>query len=125
MLAFKAERRPVLEGRPNGLHCPDVLANTWRRRCPRHAEAALAVRLHLRPETKYEPSAAEPLKVPRKHRRNHWTARKRDRDRGVHLEPGGMFRGDDASEEWIVCALRELHRIEAKPFGSFSDRGGG
>ena len=127
------ELAPVVEllaGLPAVLDRTDrehEVAHPLRRVRPRHREAALDVRLDLRPQAQREASTRQQLQIVRRLGHRHRVAREGDRDRTSEPDGGRAAGGRGERDEGIVRQLGGADRVVAvglRPDGGGLERHG-
>ena len=111
-VALERERNLFLPCPPDRMQGADIVAHARHRRRPRDAEAALVVRLHLRPDAEHETSVGRLVQVPGIVRRDRRRARKRDGDGRSELDAVRRERRGGQRQEGIVGILCRDHGIE-------------
>ena len=112
-LALILERNLFLPCPPDRMQCADIVAHARHRRRPGDAEAALVVRLHLRPDAEHEASVRRLLQVPGIVRRDRWRARKRHGDGRTELDAVSRERRGGQRQKGIVGILGRDHGVES------------
>ena len=115
-LTLELQRLLLVPGREDRLRGLDEFAHPPRRVRPRHAEAALDVRLDLRADAKGETALREGVEVMRHVRHRHGRAGERDGHPGLQAQALRMLGGEEQWKERIVRGLGADHAVESQLF---------